>query len=205
MKNVNYVINGVLAIAVVILFIMQFSGNKKSDTSKMATPFSDEQAIGLPVAYINVDALLDKYYFSIDLREQMVKKEEDATALLNQEMRKFQTDLESFQYRYQNNAFTSQQRVDQEQQRLERQRNDLQALNDKLTTNLLEESQRMNLQMRDTIVAHLKEYNQAKRFQIIFSNTSSNITDPILIADDVYNITDEVVEFLNRKWLPAKQ
>ena len=28
MKNINYVINGVLAVAVVILYIMQFSGKK---------------------------------------------------------------------------------------------------------------------------------------------------------------------------------
>ena len=30
MKNINYVINGVLAVAVVILYIMQFSGKKES-------------------------------------------------------------------------------------------------------------------------------------------------------------------------------
>ena len=30
MKNINYVINGVLAVAVIILFVMQFSSKKES-------------------------------------------------------------------------------------------------------------------------------------------------------------------------------
>jgi len=205
MKNVNYVINGVLAIAIVVLFILQFSGNKKSGASSgTVVPSSDEHAFSLPVAYINVDSLLLKYNFSVDLNEQITKKGEDATAHFNQEMRKFESDVESFQYRLQNNAFTSQQRLEQEQERIQRLQQDLQALEEKLTTNLMEENQRVNKQLRDTIVAHLKEYNQEKRFQLIFSNASSNLTDPILIAEDVYNITDEVVKFLNKKWSPKQ-
>lgn len=34
MKNINYVINGVLAVAVVILYIMQFSGKKESSVTR---------------------------------------------------------------------------------------------------------------------------------------------------------------------------
>ena len=38
MKNINYVINGVLAVAVVILFIMQFSDKKESTVTKHLHP-----------------------------------------------------------------------------------------------------------------------------------------------------------------------
>ena len=37
MKNINYVINGVLAVAVVILFVMQFSGKKESTVAPAFT------------------------------------------------------------------------------------------------------------------------------------------------------------------------
>ena len=48
-NNVNYVIQGILAIAVIILFVMYFSG-KKSNTSAMrsATAESGEQIAGFP-------------------------------------------------------------------------------------------------------------------------------------------------------------
>ena len=205
MKNVNYVINGVLGIAVVVLFILHFSEKKIAFTSPGTTSASlEEYAARLPVAYLDADTLLLNYYFSVDLTEQIVKEQEDAQAFLNQEEQKFQRELESFQYRYQNNAFTSQQRIDQEQQRLQRQQQELEALINKKNMELMEKGQRMTEQLRDTIYNHMKEYNQIKNYHIIFSNSSSNIVNPIMFADDSYNITDEVIEFLNKKWAPNK-
>ena len=206
MKNVNYVINGILAIAVVILFILYFTGNKNAVlTSRTPITSSESNTYSIPVAYIDIDTLLHNYFFSIDLTEQIVKKDEDARAYITQLQRKLQTDYESFQYRLQNNAFATQQRVEQEQQRLIRQDQELQETAEKMSMNLLEESQRLNMQLRDTIIVHLKEYNQTKHYQIIFSTGSSNIVNPIVFADDVYNITNEVIEFLNKKWSPTNK
>ena len=64
MKNINYVINGVLSIAVLILFILYFSGGKHTiHSSGTVTALSEEHMLALPVAYINVDSLLENYYF----------------------------------------------------------------------------------------------------------------------------------------------
>ena len=202
MKNVHYVIDGVLAVAVVVLFVLHFTGNNKADnTSRIAISSSEEFTSKLPIAYLDADTLLFKYYFSIDLREQIVKKEEDARAYLSQQDRNLQQAAESFNYRYQNNAFATQERAQQEQQRLIRQQQELEATAEKMSVELMEEIQRLNTQMRDTIVSHLKEFNQTKHYHVIFSNGSSNTVNPIVAADDVYNITDEVIEFLNKKWI----
>jgi len=201
MKNVHYVIDGVLAVAVVVLFVLHFTSDKNAEnTSRIDISSSEEFTSRLPLAYIDADTLLLKYYFSIDLREQIVKKEEDARAYLTQEERNLQTAAESFNYRYQNNAFTTQERAQQEQQRLIRQQQELEAKAEKMSMELMEEIQRLNTQMRDTIVSHLKEYNLTKHYHVIFSNGSSNTVNPIVAADDVYNITDEVIDFLNKKW-----
>ncbi|MDR0843780.1 MAG: OmpH family outer membrane protein [Tannerella sp.] len=196
MKNLNYVINGVLAVAVIVLFIMQFSGKKEKQTPALVTA-SGEQIAGFPVAYINIDSLLLNYNFSKDLNEQITKKQENARANYTQQARSFQNDAENFQYKVQNNAFATRERAEQEQQRLLKKQQDLQALDEKLTQELMDETQRVNEQLRDTIVAHLKDYNKEKGYQIIFSNSGGT---PILLADDVYNITSEVVEYLNKKW-----
>ncbi len=42
MKNINYVINGVLAVAVIILFVMQFSSKKEST---VAPAFTTEEIL----------------------------------------------------------------------------------------------------------------------------------------------------------------
>ena len=125
---------------------------------------------------------------------------ENIRANLTQQQRNFQAEVENFNYRYQNNAFTSQARLDQEQRRLQQRQAELEALAEKQTLELNEEYQRINMQLRDTVMAHLKEYNKAKGYQIIYSNTSSSLVSPILWAEDVYNITTEFTNYLNKKW-----
>ena len=51
MKNINYVINGVLAVAVVILYIMQFSGKKESSVTRRHNGLTSDRLCkcGFPV------------------------------------------------------------------------------------------------------------------------------------------------------------
>ena len=202
MKNVHYVIEGVLFVAIAILFILYLAGNSSTDnSSKTAISSLEEFTNNLPIAYFDADSLIEKYFFSIDLNEQIVKKNEDTRAYLTQQQRKFEDAAQQFQYKVQNNGFLTQQRAEQEQQRLLRQQQELQEKADKITADLNEEMRRLNIQLRDTIVKHLKEYNQTKHYHIIFSNGSSNTVNPIMFANEEYNITNEVIEFLNKKWL----
>ena len=64
MKNINYVINGVLAVAVVILYIMQFSGKIESSVTRTFASAGDTTAL-LPIAYVNVDSLLLNYNYML--------------------------------------------------------------------------------------------------------------------------------------------
>jgi len=202
MKNVHYVIDGALALAVVLLFIMHFTGKKNTDNSSgLAISSMEGVPAQLPLAYIDADELVEKYFFSIELNEQILKKREDAQAYLTQQERLLRNAIESFQYRLQNNAFATQERAQAEEQRLLRQQQELQDAAEKKQMEVLEEVQRLNIQMRDTIVSHLNEYNQIKHYEMIFSTGSSNVVNPIMYANDVYNITNEVIEFLNKKWI----
>ncbi|MDR1600947.1 MAG: OmpH family outer membrane protein [Tannerella sp.] len=189
-------INGVLAVAVIILFIIQFSGHKiVPGSDKNVTSSSDSSS--LPIAYFHIDMLLQNYNFARDLDEQITRKQENARANVTQQMRNLESEVSEFRYKVQNSAFLTQARVDQEQERLMKKQQDIQMLDQKLTQDLLEENRRMNEQLRDTIMHHLKEYNSDKKYQVIISSDGTN---PIFYADDVYDITDEVTEYLNKRW-----
>ena len=142
-----------------------------------------------------------KYNFSIDLNEQILKKQENARANYTQKARSLQSEAEEFQYKLQNGAFATRERAEQEQQRLMKKQQELQELDSRLTQELMEQTQAMNEQLRDTVVHYLKQYNQGKGYQIIFSNTAGS---PIFLADDAYNITNEIVEYLNKRYSGAK-
>ena len=195
MKNINYVINGVLAVAVVILFVMQFSGKGESKATKSVA--SGEEMATLPVAYVNVDSLLSNYNYSIDLNEVILKKQENSRANITQKARSLSSEMQDFQKKIQNNAFLTRERAEQEQQRLMKKEQELGELDKRLAQELMVEQQKMNEQLRDTVVAQIKMYNADKGYQIIFSNTMG---DNILWAADQYDITAELIKFFNKRY-----
>ena len=155
MKNINYVVNGVLAIAVIILFVMQFSG--KNETKAVKSISSGEASNGtMPVAYVNVDSLLENYNYAKDLNEIILKKSENSRASVNQKANSLRTEMQEFQRKIENNAFLTRERAEQEQQRLLQKQQELQELDARLSQELLTEQQKLNEQLRDTVVAQLK-------------------------------------------------
>lgn len=201
MKNINYVINGVLAVAIVILFVMQFSGKKESNVTRTFTSSGDSTAL-LPIAYVNVDSLLSNYNYSKDLNEIILKKQENSRANITQKARSLQSEMQDFQRKVENNAFLTRERAEQEQQRLMNKQQELQNLDNQLAQELMQEQQKLNEQLRDTVVSQLKAFNQGKGFQVVFSNT---VGDNILFAGEAYDITSELLGYLNKNYSsPAK-
>lgn len=201
MKNINYIINGVLALAVVILFVLQFTGKKESGVTRTFT--SEENASGLlPIAYVNVDSLLLNYNYSKDLNEIVVKKEENSRASVNQKLRALQIEMQDFQRKVENNAFLTRERAEQEQARLMKKQQELQDFDNRLAQELVAEQRRLNEQLRDTLVSQLRVYNKDKGYQVILSNTMG---DNILLAGESYDITQEVIEYLNKNYAPSSK
>ena len=74
MKRLNYLVNGLVALALVVSF-SQCANNANQQTASNAAPANGVS--GLKIAYVEVDTLLSKYNFCIDLNEDMVKKSEN--------------------------------------------------------------------------------------------------------------------------------
>ncbi len=205
MKNVSLIVNGILGVAVIALFVLYFT-NKSSLTQsgkEVSIQMDDTVFTRPPVAYINTDSLLMNYKYAKDLNETLMRKAETSRASLTQKGIKLEADMKEFQRKYENNAFLSPERAQQEQTSLMKRQQELQELTERIQQELSMEQMKMNQQMTDTVISALKEYNKKKNYQMIYNNVGGNST--ILIADDMYNITNEVTEFLNKKYTPGKK
>lgn len=197
MKNISLIVNAVLGVAVIVLFILVLGSKKNSSVPGIQFGGDSTLTVKLPIAYVNVDSLLLNYQFAKESNETLMKKQEDSRLDLNVQARQLQNEMAEFQRKLENNAFLSRERAEQEQNRLMRKEQDLQQLNAKLSQELMEVQQKISEQLRDTINAFLKEYNKDKRYEMILSNTGS---DNILLANDGYDITQEVIELLNERY-----
>lgn len=203
MKHINTIVNVVLAVGLIVLYILHFTGpcNVKS-TTRIAGNDSTSLSAQLPIAYINVDSLLLNYNYSKDLNEVLIRKRENAQATLTEKARKLDGEMKEFQRKRENNAFLSEQSFKSQQQALLKKQQDLQQLEETLTQQLGKEQQKMNEQLRDSIYKFLQEYNKDHKYQMILSNT---MNDNIMVADNAYNITNEVVELLNSKYVKSEE
>ena len=202
MKNVHFIIEGILAAAVIVLFVLQFSDKQVTGISVARQNDSLQTNVGtLPIAYINVDSLLLHYNFSKEMNEQLLRKRESSMATLNQKGKELEGELGEYQRKLQNNAFLSQERAQSEENRLRKKQNELQELEQRLSSEITQEQSSMNEQLRDSVYSFLKTYNNANPYQIILSNT---FNDNILYSDEKYDITKEVIEQLNARYLKKK-
>ncbi|KAA6348777.1 hypothetical protein EZS27_003755 [termite gut metagenome] len=197
MKIIKFV-HIIVVVAIIFLFI-QCSGKKEEEA---IVGNSEEASVptGLKIAYVEIDTLLTQYNFWKDLTEMMTKREEDIRATLNQRNKELEQDIQDFQRKYENNAFVSRERAEQEHNRILKKQQDLQELQNRLTNELVAETQKNSLRLRDSINSFLKDYNKEKGYTFIISNTGS---DNLLYADKAYDITQEIANGLNAKYIPA--
>lgn len=202
MKNSNsfYAIAGVLAATLLFFQNCTSQSNEKESGNVDFSAMMNDSSFTLPVAYVRVDSLLLNYNFAKDMNEALMRKEESARATLTQKERQLQSAVQEFERKARNNAFLTPERGQQEQQRIVNMQQDYQQTAERLAQEFALEQQKMNIQLEDTIKVQLREFNKKRGYQIIFSNTGS---DNILYADDKYDITKAVIDFLNGRYAPA--
>ena len=196
-EKIHYAIEAALVIAVIILFTLQFSsGNKKDADTRIVVSDTLNASEIMPIAYIDIDSLASTYSYSIELNDRIARKFESSQLSLAEKARKFQSEADDFQRKIEMKIFATQERMDAEQQRLIKLHEDLQLLENRLTQELEQERFVLHEEFRNTIILQVAEFNKDKGYQIILSKTNDNI----LFSSDVYDITAEVIEYLNLQY-----
>lgn len=196
MNKTQIIINSVFAALLVVLFVLVFTRRSAVETVSQ-TPAAMVSENGTAIAYINVDSLLANYELAKQGQERLMKKQEDARLTLNKSGRTLQKEMADFQQKYENNAFLSAERAQNEYQRLQKKQQELEELEAKLTQEIMVETQTLNIELADSLTAFLNDYNADYHYQVILSN---NAKDNVLMAAEQYDITNEVIAGMNARF-----
>jgi outer membrane protein len=200
MKHIHFIVEGVLAVAIVALFILNFSG-KKADYKSVASASSSSAKAGVTIAYVNMDTLLAHYESYTDKSKEIQQKQKSAESELDARSRNYQKSLADYQYKAQKGLITRAEAQQIEQQLGQEQQN-LLGLRDKLGSELSDTQVVMNRKLYDEIQQYLKEYNKDGRYTYILSNTFGG---NLLFAADSLDITQEVLKGMNEKYAKNKK
>ncbi len=169
-----------------------------------ATPKMDEQPAaasgdGLKIAFVEVDSLMTQYDFAKDYSVTLQKKSNNARNTLTQKGNALQAAVNNFQQKMNNNGFQSREQAASVQNAIQRQQNDLQELQARLENELATETAKFNEALRDSLQNFLKDYNADKHFDLILSKAGDNI----LLGSSKLDITQDVINGLNKRYKPA--
>ncbi len=197
MKNTSLILNLVLAVAVVVIYVLHFSGKSGNEiageNSSPATSSGD-----LKIAYVKVDSLIINYQLAEELHDSFTKNQEAYTKEYTDKRSAFEKRAAAFQEKVQRGGFLSQDRAIQERDRLVSEEQEILTLDQELSSKLSEMQSTNNQQLIDSLMNYLKEYNANKKYSYIFN------AGDILIGDEAHNITKEVLDAMNARYNEKK-
>jgi len=198
MKKLPLLLSVASLAGVIVLFVLNFTGSDKPVSVKSdSTPVAPSD---LKVAYILTDSVLINYQLAIDLNAEFVEKQKQ----YNEEFGKKRANLEqqaaAFQEKLQRGGFLTEERAVKERDRILGEEQEMQRMDYELSNKLAEMEQKINIQLVDSIVSYVKEYNEAHNYTYIFSNNGN-----IIVGDQQFNISKNIVEGLNRRYEQSKK
>ena len=152
MKKLSIVLYAVLFLAVAGLYLLHFSGVKKSKKDEAAVP--NVQTASQGIAFINIDTVIYKFDMFYDRRNDLMTKQKSAEAELNSKGSQYEKGAKDYQDKV-NKGLITRATAAQIEQSLVQQQQELVTLRDKLQSNLLEEEQVMNRQILEYITKFL--------------------------------------------------
>ena len=208
MNKTSIIIESILAVAVIALFVLVFAFKPKAGEPARAAAADGS---GMSFAYINLDSVTANYQFAIDASNKLQTQYEDAQVEIRKKENAFgvkyqsqQKEAQAFQEKVNANAFLSRERAESEMNRiqangekLQKEYEALQQLAAEKGAEFEQAMQDLNLQLRDSLDQYVAEFNKEAGFDVIFIGAT------ILTAQEGHDITDQVVEGLNARYVPA--
>lgn len=201
MKKWPIIINGILVVAVIVLYVLFFTSGKRNGNGILAQGH-DSLLVGssVRIAFINTDTLLNNYDRFFELRKQITDKQQRYENELSTKQVQLQKKISDYQTKVQKGLLLRSEMQEIEQQ-LNAEGQNFQQLQMEYNQQLNEEMQVMNRKLYEDIVEFLKEYNKDHQYAYILSDSYGG---GLLYADKSLDITWDVIRKMNEKYKAEK-
>ena len=212
MKNKgSLVINIILGIAIIVLFVLHFSIDTKSnvaDTSAVAeqvddapivsTNSADSNRVGLRIGYVNSDTVTANYLFSKQLNADLMAKQSSAENKLRKEAEKLQADAQKFQ---QGAPIMGREELERTQAELMQRQEELQMMEYELSQKLQDKGYKANYDYIMATDKYLQKIGKDLGYDYIFGYRTGDL---VMYANPDFDITKQVIELLNNEYRADK-
>ncbi len=182
-----YGLNIVSIVGIVVLFILFFTAHKNQ---KNTPPKSVDK---ISYAFVNTDSIMEHYDFVLDVQVDLAKYEKILQNQYTSAATNFKKDYDDYIKRASAGLLTLEQQKKKEEELGNRQQQ-IAEMEQSLGMQLQEEKLKRNMEVHDTIVNHIRRYNQSKDYTFIFEQSYGG---GLLFANPALDITTEILTGLN--------
>jgi len=202
----SLIINSVLGVAIIILFVLQFSGESTAKVSddkiteiETEKPVTDEiptisDMSGLKIGYVNSDTVTANYLFSKQLNADLMAKQTSAENKLRKEAEKLQADAQKFQ---QGAPIMGREELERTQAELMQRQEELQMMEYELSQKLQDKGYKANYDYIMATDKYLQKIGKELGYDYIFGYRTGDL---VMYANPEFDITSQVIELLNREF-----
>lgn len=200
MKKLSLVLNIILAIAVVVLFVLHFTGIGASP-KKSVSGLPEDLTSGNSIYYVQIDSVINKFDMATDLSSELESKYNASEAEFQNKQKAYQNDLNDYQYKAQRGLVTRTEAQEIEQQLYTKQQSLVQ-LQQQLSNELGEKQTVMNRQVINAIMEFLKKNSKELNYKYVLGTSFGG---NILYANDSLDITPAIIKGLNEDYQNTKK
>ncbi|HUR30289.1 MAG TPA: OmpH family outer membrane protein [Saprospiraceae bacterium] len=169
------------------------------DKSKGDSTNVDVKTSGLKIAYVNGDSILLNFKEFRSQSEAMDEKQKKAEEELQKKGAALEREFMTYQQQAQKGTMTGKE-MEARERYLSGKQETLLAERDKVAKEIMEETTEINTRLQKVLQDRLKEIKEKEGYDFILSYIAGG---PILVADEKYDITEEVLKQLNET--PAEE
>jgi Skp family chaperone for outer membrane proteins len=191
MKKLPLILSVVSLAAVIVFFVLEFTGEeKKEDVSEVKTI---ENVSPGGIAFVEIDSIIFNFDMYFKLRDELLDKQGSAEAEMNSKVSQYEAGAKDYEEKVRKGLVTRATAAQMEQALLQQQQ-ELVSQRDQLQYTLMEEEQVMNRSVLDYIYKYLEVYNKNRNYEYILGKTFGG---PVLLGAQGNDITDSVLKGLN--------
>ena len=204
MKNISIALNGVLIVAVAILYYMHFSSPSSNseevdeenvESTEEIVVKEEAETIQSSIAYISVDSLQTHYKLYSELINKLKGREKKYEKELNVKMVALESKFKDFQQKAptmsQFEGQTKQKELMEEEQKIYKIRDDF-------ALKFQNEEAKLNEQFQKKVRDFIEKFNEDKGYNIIIG--SSQLGNVVLYKNEGIDISNAIINGLNEQY-----
>ena len=181
-----------LALFAAVMVMAATSCNEKKVEAPKA---AQGAAVGtLKIRYIDEDSIMANYNLAKDINEAMLRRQNQYDAAQKQRGSDISKFTNAMQQKYQNNQYLTEEAFNADQAKLQKMQADAENYLANLQQSIANELNQSQIQLLDSIDNFLKDYAKKKGFDMVLRKSAT------LYIDEKYDVTEEVVDGLNKRY-----